>query len=108
MPSPTTGSDADGFREKTPMAQFAAAAASIGNIGHISMDLSRACTDLTRFLHTVQKESVERFQIGLRIVERPRQMTIGSMLTEVTFITDADGTLLELMRFIRNTDTDAG
>ncbi|CAN8068986.1 unnamed protein product [Agarophyton chilense] len=70
-------------------------------LGHMSFDVSRACTDLSKFLSTVQKESVHRFQMSLRVVEKPRPIMIGSNVVEVSFISDADGTLLELTRLIQ-------
>lgn len=107
MQSPPDDVENNGY--KSAIEEFAtAAASSMGNIGHISMDVSRACTDLTRFLNTVQKESIERFHVGMRVLERPREMQIGGLLTELAFVSDADGTILELMRFIRTIDTEAG
>lgn len=110
MPSPDLDANRFPDGDKSPIAEFAtaAAAATSSNIGHIAMDVSRACTDLTRFLDSVQKESIDRFQIGLRVLERPREMPLGNVLMEVSFISDADGTLLELMRFIRDLKMDAG
>ncbi|KAI0566834.1 Acetyltransferase (GNAT) [Gracilaria domingensis] len=69
-------------------------------LGHICFDVSRACTNLTRFLCTMQKESVNRFQMSLRVVEKPRPIVIGSNVLEISFISDADGTLLELAKFV--------
>lgn len=71
------------------------------------MDLSRACTDLNKFLLTVQKESIQRFQTKLRLLERPREIILGNIRTEIAFMTDADGTVIELMRFIRRLDETA-
>lgn len=73
-------------------------------LGHISFDVTRACTDLTRFLMTIQKDSVNRFQMGLRVLDDPTERSIGSDVVETAFITDADGTVLELMRFVRKVD----
>lgn len=70
-------------------------------LGHISIDLSRACSDLTRFLLTMQKESIERFNTKLRLLERPRFITLGNLFVEVAFIADADGTVIEMMRFMK-------
>lgn len=68
--------------------------------GHISIDLSRACTSLARFLDTVQNDSIQRFQLGLRVIEAPRQIMIGKRVMEVAFITDPDGVVIELMRYL--------
>lgn len=73
-------------------------------LGHISMDVSRACTDLNKFLLTVQKESMDRFQTKLRLLEPPRQIMLGSTITEIAFMTDADGTVLEMLRLIKKLD----
>lgn len=70
-------------------------------LGHISIDLTRACSDLTKFLLSMQKESLERFSKRLRLLEKPRQIMLGSTVAEVAFMTDADGTVIELMRFIK-------
>lgn len=85
--------------------QHQRSALSLGSIspglGHISIDLSRACSDLTKFLLTMQKESIERFNTKLRLLEKPRQLMLGSTIVEVAFMTDADGTVIELMRFVK-------
>lgn len=73
-------------------------------LGHISLDLSRCCTDLSRFLVTIQSESLKRFRTKLRLLEKPREIMLGATVTEVAFMTDADGTVLELMRFVRKVE----
>lgn len=70
-------------------------------LGHISIDLSRACSDLTKYLLTMQKESIQRFNTKLRLLEKPRHITLGSNFVEIAFMTDADGTVIEMMRFIK-------
>ncbi|CDF36761.1 unnamed protein product [Chondrus crispus] len=82
-------------------------ASLLPGLGHIAIDLSRACTDLSKFLLTVQKESIQRFQIKLGLLERPREMILGNIRTETAFMTDADGTIIELMRFIGRVDETA-
>lgn len=69
-------------------------------MGHISIDVSRACSDLTKYLVTMQADSVSRFRMGLRVLAKPKQMMIGRFIVESCFISDADGTILELMRII--------
>lgn len=73
-------------------------------LGHISIDLSRVCTDLTRFLLTMQKESVSRFSIAISLLQKPQKMMLGSTVMEVAFITDADRTILELVRFVKKVE----
>lgn len=73
-------------------------------LGHLSLDLSRSCTDLTKFLLTLQKESLNRFSTRLQILEKPREIMLGSTTAEVAFMTDADGTVVELMRFVKKLD----
>ena len=69
-------------------------------LGHISIDLSRSCTNLARFLDTVQKDSIQRFHLGLRVIEAPRQIMIGKRVMEIAFIADPDGVVIELMRYL--------
>lgn len=69
-------------------------------LGHVCIDLTRACTDLTKFLLTIQKESMSRFGLKLKLLESPKQTKMGMAKVEVAFIGDADGTVLELMRYV--------
>lgn len=71
-----------------------------GAIGHISLDLSRACTTVGHYIATLHKESTERFDIPIPVVQPPRQIVLGSLLAEVAFIKDPDGTLIELIRAV--------
>lgn len=91
----------DLVKDRSEPSQRASLSSLSPGLGHISMDLTRACSDLSKFLLTVQKESMQRFQTKLRLLEKPRQIMLGSTITEVAFMTDADGTVLELMRFIK-------
>lgn len=68
---------------------------------HVCFDLSRACTSLSRFLLTIQRESVKRFQKTLRVVQNPKTSMVGSLLIEVACLSDADGTILELCRLVK-------
>lgn len=87
--------------DKTEPNRGASQASLNPGLGHISLDLSRSCTDLNKFLVTMQKESLSRFRTKLRLLEKPREIMLGATITEVAFMTDADGTVLELMRFVR-------
>lgn len=73
-------------------------------LGHISFDVTRACTSLQRFLDTLEHESVQRFHKTLRVLDPPRQRMMGCSVVEVAFLADADGTPVELMRLQKRLD----
>ena len=59
-------------------------------------------SDLEKFLNQVSKESVKEFGKTLRIALKPEQKVIGSQVYEVAFVYDADGSILELVRYIKD------
>lgn len=75
-------------------------------IGHLSLDVSRVCTCISRYLDSVQKDSIERFEKSLRVLQAPKEMVLGDLLLETAFISDADGAVIEFIRFINHQTED--
>jgi len=59
---------------------------------------------LDQFLDHVNNKSLEKFGKTLRIALKPRQKVIGSQVYELAFLYDADGTLFEVVRYIKELD----
>jgi len=56
---------------------------------------------LDQFLEHVNGISLQQFGKTLRVAVKPRQQVIGSQVYELAFLYDADGTLFELIRYIK-------
>mgnify|MGYP003476685665 CR=1 FL=1 len=59
-------------------------------------------TNLTLYLESLNRTSIERFGKGLNVVVPPRQQIIGCDVYELCFLHDADGCLVELLYRIGN------
>lgn len=59
---------------------------------------------LDQFLLQINQESLEIFGKTLRIAMQPKQQVIGSQVFELAFVYDADGVVVELMRYIKDLD----
>jgi len=59
---------------------------------------------LDQFLDHVNSLSLKKFGKTLRVAVKPRQQVIGSQVYELAFLYDADGTLFELLRYIKELD----
>jgi hypothetical protein len=83
-------------------------------INHICLDVTsyihKIAIDeyygLDQFLEDVNKDSLEKFNKTLRVAVSPRQQVIGSQVYELAFIYDADGCVLELLRYIKELKQD--
>ncbi len=70
---------------------------------------SRNITDyygLDQFLLQIETESKKKFGKALRVAMQPRQQVIGTQVFELCFIYDADGAIVELVRYIKDLDQD--
>jgi hypothetical protein len=59
---------------------------------------------LDQFLEDINEISKEKFGKTLRVALYPRQQVIGNQVFELCFIYDADGCVVELVRFIKDLD----
>lgn len=79
-------------------------------INHVCLDVTsyvqKIATDeyygLDQFLNDVNQDSLEKFNKTLRVAVSPRQQVIGSQVYELAFIYDADGCVIELLRYIKD------
>lgn len=67
-------------------------------MGHVCLDITRACSSLARFLHTIEKESVMRSGRSVRVLRAPHQSMVGGTSVEMMLISDGIGTTVELLR----------
>lgn len=71
---------------------------------HICLDMSRACTSLHGFLIELNRASIERYQRTVRVVVAPSEAPAGALVpdarVEFAMIADADGNVVELMRYL--------
>jgi len=59
---------------------------------------------LDQFLLQINQESLDMFGKTLRVAMQPKQQVIGSQVFELAFVYDADGVVMELMRYIKDLD----
>jgi len=59
---------------------------------------------LDQFLEDINEKSKELFGKTLRVALDPRQQVIGNQVFELCFIYDADGCIVELVRYIKDLD----
>lgn len=59
---------------------------------------------LDQFLLQINQESLKMFGKTLRVAMQPKQQVIGSQVFELAFVYDADGVVVELMRYIKELD----
>lgn len=83
-------------------------------INHVCLDVTsyidKIATDefydLNQFLEDTNKDSLEKFNKTLKVAVPPRQQVIGSQVYELAFIFDADGCVIELLRYIKEFSQD--
>ena len=63
---------------------------------------------LDQFLEYVEQRSLDKFNKTLRIAVKPRQQVIGNQVYELAFMYDADGTVVELVRYIKEVELKDG
>ena len=64
------------------------------------IDESCGCTyGLNEYMNALNEKSIEMFNKTLRVAVEPRQQIIGGHVYELSFIYDADGSLLELIHW---------
>ena len=63
---------------------------------------------LDQFLEYIQGQSVQLFNKTLRVAVQPRQQVIGTQVYELAFLYDADGAIIELVRYIKEVDLKPG
>lgn len=71
-------------------------------LNHLAVDVtgvSTAVDSLRDFLRCLNDDSERLFQRSVKLVLPPYQQMIGQDVFELAFIHDADGALLELLRF---------
>lgn len=69
-------------------------------LNHVAVDVSDTASDsLAEFIRRLNDDSERLFQKSLKMVLAPQQQQIGQDVYELAFLTDADGTLLELIKF---------
>lgn len=83
------------------------------------LGLNHHALDVTPYIHSLQKDeyygldqyledinetSKETFGKALRIALQPRQQVLGNQVFELCFIYDADGSIIELVRYIKDLD----
>ena len=57
---------------------------------------------LDQFLQFIESQSIKQYNKTIRIAVKPRQQVIGDQVFELAFIYDADGTIVELVRYIKD------
>lgn len=71
-------------------------------LNHFCLDVTWKCAhDLKHFLDAVNAESMVKFNKTLKIALPPKQQVIGSRVYEISFIYDADGSVIELLRYVK-------
>jgi hypothetical protein len=81
-------------------------------INHYALDVTSYIRSLHRddyygldqYLDDVNEVSKERFGKTLRIAKKPYQKAIGNQVFELCFLYDADGCIMELVRYIKDLD----
>lgn len=81
-------------------------------INHYALDVtSYICSlnqdeyyGLDQFLHDVNQASLDKFGKTLRIAKKPYQKAIGNQVFELCFLYDADGCIMELLRYVKDLD----
>jgi len=56
---------------------------------------------LDQFLQQINNQSIKTFGKTLRVALQPEQKVIGSQVYEMAYIYDADGSVIELLRYIK-------
>jgi len=59
---------------------------------------------LDQFLDEINGKSIEQFGKSLRVAMDPKQQVVGSQVFELCFLYDADGCVVELVRYIKDLD----
>ena len=74
---------------------------------HLALDVTEYCSSsLSVFLEALKQTSRERFDKTILTALSPRQQLIGRSVYELAYIYDADGALIELLRYESTLDTD--
>lgn len=71
-------------------------------------DLSSSSYGLQEFLKYIEARSLKKFNKTLRIAVQPRQQVLGNQVYELAFLYDADGTIVELVRYIKEVQLKVG
>lgn len=75
---------------------------AILGLNHVALDVtnvSSSADSLGSYLKELNDQSEQLFQRSVKLVLPPYQQMIGQDVFELAFINDADGVLLELLRF---------
>lgn len=84
--------------------------ASMLGLNHIALDVTdninklgnKENVGLDEFLVQVNAESLRKFGKNVRIAMNPKQKIIGNQVYELAFIYDADGSIIEILRYIKD------
>jgi len=63
---------------------------------------------LDQLIHDIDQQSMQKFNKKLRMAVQPRQQVIGNQVFELAFLYDADGAIIELVRYIKEVDLKDG
>jgi hypothetical protein len=85
---------------------------AILGMNHYALDVTSYIRSLNRdeyygldqFLNDINEDSMNKFGKTLRIAKKSYQKAIGNQVFELCFLYDADGCIMELLRYIKDLD----